>query len=117
MRFHHVNLAVHPDLVDAEIDFLLAGLGMERLEPPAEFANVARWFQFSDGAQIHLTVTTDSVQTPPGHIAIEVGSDLDGLNERLATRGWGGKRREGPSGGLSFVTDPGGHLWELRQTV
>jgi catechol 2,3-dioxygenase-like lactoylglutathione lyase family enzyme len=114
MRFHHVNLAVHPDVLDAEIEYLLDGIGMKRLEAPAEFAELAKWFDFPDGAQIHLSPTTDAVATKPGHVAVVFGDQLEVVAARMAARGLETRGIDGPAGAIKFVTDPAGHLWELR---
>jgi hypothetical protein len=65
MRLHHVNLAVHPDLLEAEMQFLADGLGLLRLDPGPELADRARWYEFPDGTQVHLSRTTDPSAPSP----------------------------------------------------
>lgn len=114
MRLHHVNIAVHPDLLDAEVRFLVDGLGLSRLDPGPELAERARWYEFPDGSQVHLSRTTDPIRTRPGHIALEVGDALDEIDQRLLAVGLAPERQQGREPAVSLVSDPAGHLWELR---
>jgi hypothetical protein len=114
MRFHHVNLAVHPDLLEDEMAFLSEGLGLVRVEAGPELADRARWFAFPDGMQVHLSRTTDPINTKPGHIAVNVGADLDAIEGRLDTSGLHPVRRDGAEMSVTIVSDPAGHVWELR---
>lgn len=114
MRLHHVNLAVHPDLLDAEIDFLVDGLGLVRVDPGPELADRARWFTFPDGAQVHLSRTTDPVHTKPGHIAMTVDDQLEAIEQRLVEAGLAPMRQAGRAPAVTILSDPAGHVWELR---
>jgi catechol 2,3-dioxygenase-like lactoylglutathione lyase family enzyme len=113
MRFHHVNLAVHPDLLDDEIEFLVNGLGLERLDPGPELANLARWFGFPEGVQVHLSRTAEPYDEGPGHVAVVVGDELDALDAHLVEAGLKPVRQDRLPA-VSIVTDPAGHVWELR---
>jgi catechol 2,3-dioxygenase-like lactoylglutathione lyase family enzyme len=114
MRLHHVNIAVHPDLLDAEMQFLAEGLGLSRLDPGPELAERARWYEFPDGTQVHLSRTTDPISTRPGHIALDVGDALDDIEQRLRAAGLAPERQQGREPAVTLVSDPGGHMWELR---
>ena len=117
MRFHHVNLAVHPDQLDAEIQFLCDGLGLRRVEPPPELADRARWYELPDGVQIHLSRTREPFTTDPGHVAVDVGDDLPAIEARLAAAGRLPAGDEGVRPGVRIVHDPAGHMWELRTSA
>ncbi|CAB4725347.1 MAG: glyoxalase [Actinobacteria bacterium] len=114
MRLHHVNIAVHPDLLEAEMGFLAGCLGLSRLDPGPELAERARWYEFPDGSQVHLSRTTDPISTRPGHIALDVGDALDEIDQRLVAAGLSPQRQQGREPAVSLVSDPAGHLWELR---
>src|ERR1700684_1651091 len=86
-RFHHVNLGIPVGGTDAEADFLVGILGYTRLEPPAELASVAKWFEAADGSQIHLSEDPDHRPAARAHVAIEVGDELDELRSRLKHAG------------------------------
>lgn len=112
MRLHHVNLALHPDRIDDEMAFLAEGLGLVRVDAP-QFPT-ARWFAFPDGTEVHLSRAEHDVHTAPGHIAVVLGDALDATCARLAAMGFEQRSVEGLGFAVALVTDPGGHLWELR---
>jgi hypothetical protein len=114
MRLHHVNLAVHPDLLEVEMRFLADGLGLSRLDPGPELAERARWYSFPDGTEVHLSRTTDPISTRPGHIALEVGDMLVDIEQRLVAAGLDPVRQVGREPAVTIVSDPAGHVWELR---
>jgi catechol 2,3-dioxygenase-like lactoylglutathione lyase family enzyme len=114
MRLHHVNLAVHPDVLDDEIGFLTGGLGLTRLDPGPELADRSRWFAFADGTEVHLSRTTDPIHTAPGHVALVVGDAFDAIEARLLESGLPAVRQEGRSPAVTILRDPAGHLWEIR---
>jgi catechol 2,3-dioxygenase-like lactoylglutathione lyase family enzyme len=114
MRMHHVNLAVHPDVLEDEIEFLTRGLGLRRVDPGPELAERARWFEVSDGTQVHLSRTTNPVQTRPGHVALDVGEEFEAIEARLGEYGLHPMRQEGRDPAVSILSDPAGHVWELR---
>lgn len=112
MRLHHVNLAVHPDVLDAEMAFLADGLGLVRV--PAPQFPTARWFAFPDGTEVHLSRTEEPIATKPGHVALVLGEAFAATCERLAALGCTARAVEGLGMDVALYDDPGGHLWELR---
>lgn len=114
MRLHHVNLAVHPDLLDAEIAFLVDGLGLVRVDPGPALADRARWFEFADGTQVHLSRTPEPVLTKPGHVAVVVGDAFAAVVGRLAALGLESRTIDGMGFAIALYDDPAGHLWEVR---
>ncbi len=112
MRLHHVNLALHPDRIDDEIAFLTDGLGLVHVDAP-QFPT-ARWYAFPDGTEVHLSRTEDSVRSAPGHVALVLGDAFDDVCARLDALGFDRRAVDGLGFAVALVTDPGGHLWELR---
>src|SRR5437762_2629294 len=79
-RFHHVNLNVSDENVDAQEAFLVDVLGYRRMELDDKLRAVgARWFEASDGSQVHLSAQP--------HVAVEFAADLPGVEERLRNAG------------------------------
>ncbi len=112
-NFHHANLFVAPDKMEAQAAFLTDVLGYRRLDPGERMKGLgANWFQASDGTEVHLG-------TNP-HSAIDYGADLAQVEKRLESAGVAFKAVEGitaPDGTalrLLICTDPGGNQWELR---
>lgn len=114
MRFHHVNLGVPEGGAEAEEAFLLEVLGYRRLDPPAELAGVARWFESDDGHQIHLSEDPDHRPAARAHVAIEVGSDLLPIEAKLQRAGVEHSSFGGAGLRVLFCQDPAGNRWELR---
>jgi hypothetical protein len=112
MRLHHVNLAVHPDVLDEEMTFLAEGLGLVRVDAP-QFPT-ARWFAFPDGTEVHLSRTEEPILTKPGHVALVVGDAFAATCARLGALGLTPRAIEGLGMDVALYDDPGGHLWELR---
>jgi catechol 2,3-dioxygenase-like lactoylglutathione lyase family enzyme len=114
--FHHVNLGVPPDDVDAEIDFLMQVLDF-RPVPRDEAATAvgARWYQDDDGAQIHLSTDPDHRPAAMAHVAIEYGPALATVEDRLRQAGVPFDRAELPGfPPVLLCRDPAGNRWELR---
>ena len=112
-NFHHANLFVTPDKLEAQAEFLTEVLGYKRMEVDERMRGLgANWFQASDGTEVHLG-------TNP-HSAIDYGADLAEVEQRLASAGVAFKAVEGitaPDGTelrLLICKDPGGNQWELR---
>lgn len=114
MRLHHVNLAVHPDLIDAEIEFLVTGLGLTWVDPGPELLDRAKWYRFRDGTQVHLSRTADPVVTKPGHLAVAAGDEFDSLTQRLREQGYACRVVDGLGYPIALFDDPAGHQWEIR---
>jgi catechol 2,3-dioxygenase-like lactoylglutathione lyase family enzyme len=115
VRFHHVNLAVPPDLIEAEIEFLVEVIGMRPVDPGPELADVAIWFELDGGAQVHLSRDPAFVPSEKAHVAVEVDEAVDAVEARLVGRGIEvGRARVLPT--VVLCTDPSGNRWELRCT-
>jgi hypothetical protein len=112
VRMHHVNLGVPPGGADDEAAFL-ADVGYRRLAGPAEFPK-AKWFEASDGSQVHLSEDPDHRPAARAHVAVVLGDELDEVVERLQTRGTDAEI--GGFGGVrvAICLDPAGNRWELR---
>ena len=84
-RLHHVNLGIPVGGTDAEAGFLVDLLGYKRIEPPPALASVAKWFEYEDGTQIHLSEDPDHRPAARAHVAVELGDELGAL-ERSSTK-------------------------------
>jgi catechol 2,3-dioxygenase-like lactoylglutathione lyase family enzyme len=122
-RHHHVNLAVPPGGVEAEISFLVDVLGYSRLEltdAVREIAPGAKWFEAEDGSQIHLSEDEGHRPADRAHVAVEFDeAELTAVRGRLESEGMdftSGEPRPGFPATV-FLRDPGGNRWELRGTV
>jgi catechol 2,3-dioxygenase-like lactoylglutathione lyase family enzyme len=114
-RFHHVNLGVPIDGLDAESDWLVEVLGYQRLDPGGELAAMgACWFETEDGSQVHLSRDPEHRAAARAHVAV-VYDDLGPVERALAERGdeFGVSEREELK--VLFCQDPAGNRWELRQ--
>ena len=114
LRFHHVNLGVPVGGAEAEGAFLLEVLGYRRVVPPPELAGVARWFESEDGRQIHLSEDPDHRAAARAHVAVEVGSDLAALEQKLQGAGIEYSTVGVDRQRVVFCRDPAGNRWELR---
>ena len=114
LRFHHVNLGVPVGGAEAEGAFLLEVLGYRRVVPPPELAGVARWFESEDGRQIHLSEDPDHRAAARAHVAVEVGSDLAALEQKLHSAGIEYSTVGVDRQPVVFCRDPAGNRWELR---
>ena len=72
-RLHHVNLGIPVGGTDAEAGFLVDLLGYKRVEPPPELASVAKWFEYEDGTQIHLSEDPEHRPAARAHVAGRTG--------------------------------------------
>jgi catechol 2,3-dioxygenase-like lactoylglutathione lyase family enzyme len=115
LRFAHVNLGVPTDGIADESTFLVDVLGMARVEPPPELRDRAFWFEFADGAQVHLSEDPDHRPAARAHVAIDVGDELDTIGRRFAEHGLEPpSKRTRPDVVVLDCTDPAGNRWELR---
>ena len=112
-NFHHVNLFVTPEKLEAQAGFLTEVLGYRKMAVDERMKGLgANWFQASDGTEVHLS-------TNP-HAAIDYGDGLAEVEQRLASAGVVFKAVEGltaPDGSalrLLICKDPGDNQWELR---
>jgi hypothetical protein len=112
-NFHHVNLYVTPENLEAQASFLTEVLGYKRMVVDDRMRGLgANWFQASDGTEVHLSTTP--------HAAIEYGAELAEVEKRLEQAGIEYKAVEGfkaPDGSdlrIVICKDPGDNQWELR---
>jgi hypothetical protein len=114
-KFHHANLAVTPDLAEAEADFLVGILGYRRLTPPQAAADFgARWFEADDGTQVHLSLDPDHVPAAMAHTAIDISGERREVERRLTDAKIPFKAAEFDGTRIVLCKDPGGNRWELR---
>jgi catechol 2,3-dioxygenase-like lactoylglutathione lyase family enzyme len=109
-----VNLGVPVGGVDAEETFLLEVLGYRRVTPPPDLADRARWFEGEDGKQIHLSEDPEHRPAARAHVAVEVGNELDQLQDRLEAAGQEYSTFDGNDMRVVLCADPAGNRWELR---
>jgi catechol 2,3-dioxygenase-like lactoylglutathione lyase family enzyme len=116
LLFHHVNLGVPPDDVDAEAGFLVQLLGFRPVPRDESMGAIgARWYEGDDGAQIHLSADPDHRPAAKAHVAIEYGPDLTTVEERLLQAGVAFERAALPGfPPVLLCRDPAGNSWELR---
>lgn len=115
-KLHHVNLTIPVGGENDEAAFLVDILGYQRVEAPEDLP-MAKWFEFSDGTQIHLSEDPDHHPSARSHVAIELGPDLKAVTERLDAAGYEVLRFDGPDMSVVFCEDPAGNRWELREPV
>ena len=115
-KLHHVNLSIPVGGEDAEAAFLIGILGYSRLPSPEDIP-IAKWFEFPDGTQIHLSEDPDHNPSTRAHVAMELGADLDAVTKRLDDAGYEVARFDRPDVRVVFVEDPSGNRWELREPV
>ena len=114
-RFHHVNLGVPPEAVDAEADFLTSVLGYRRLQSPPDLQQYnPKWFEADDGTQVHLSVDPEHRPAARAHTAIELAGQSAEVERRLGEAGIDVQVRGDGDGRTLFCADPAGNLWELR---
>jgi hypothetical protein len=89
-RFHHVNLGIPVGGTEAEAEFLVGLLGYTRLQPPAELASLAKWFEAADGYE------------------------LAALERAFDDAGYLYKQFDSQGLRILFCEDPAGNRWELR---
>jgi catechol 2,3-dioxygenase-like lactoylglutathione lyase family enzyme len=115
-QFHHVNLGVPPDEIDAEIAFLVEILGYRPVAVDETLRQLgARWYEADDGSQVHLSPDPDHKPASRAHVAIAYGADLGSVEKRLehAEIGFDSGALPGFPRVL-MCRDPAGNLWELR---
>jgi catechol 2,3-dioxygenase-like lactoylglutathione lyase family enzyme len=114
-RFHHVNLGVPPDAIDAEEDFLIDVLGYRRMEIPSDMQQFQpKWFEADDGSQVHLSVDPEHRVAARAHTAIELAGETDEVERRLGKAGIDFKTFGDGDARTLFCVDPAGNRWELR---
>jgi catechol 2,3-dioxygenase-like lactoylglutathione lyase family enzyme len=113
-RLHHVNLGIPVGGVDAEAGFLVDFLGYTRLEPPPSLASVAKWFEYEDGTQIHLSEDPEHRPGARAHVAVELGEQLAAVEQLFDRAGYAYTHLDGQDLRVVFCQDPAGNRWELR---
>lgn len=109
----HVSIEVHPDDVEAAVEFW-GLLGFGRVASPEALGGYVTWVE-RGGTQIHL-IHTDAATVPVlGHAAVVV-DDFERALDAVAAAGhevaetrqlWGARR--------AFAIAPGGHRVELME--
>ena len=116
VAFHHVNLGVPVDGLEAQAGFLLNVLGYRRVEVDEQLQKMgANWFEADDGSQVHLSVDPDHRPAARAHVALAFGPALGDVERRLQERAieFDSSHRPGfPQ--VLFCQDPSGNRWELR---
>jgi catechol 2,3-dioxygenase-like lactoylglutathione lyase family enzyme len=116
IAFHHVNLGVPEDGLDAEAWFLEDVLGYKRMQVSGELAKMGvNWFEASDGSQIHLSLDPDHRPAARAHVAVAFGPELADVERRLKEADIefdSGQRPGFPR--VVNCRDPAGNRWELR---
>ena len=110
-KFHHVNLGLVSDDLDAEMRFLVDVLGYRAVE----VNELHRWFETDDGTQVHLSIDPDHRPAHRAHVAVEYGAELGGLEDRLNAAGV--ETQKSQKDGFPPIViccDPAGNRWELR---
>lgn len=115
-KLHHVNLTIPVGGEKDEAAFLVDILGYQRVPSPEDLP-MAKWFEFSDGTQIHLSEDPDHHPSARAHVALELGADLEAVAERLDAAGYDLSRFDGAGVRVVFCQDPAGNRWELRDPV
>jgi hypothetical protein len=116
-RHHHVNLGVPPGGLAAEAAFLVDVLGYRRLDPPEELRGRANWFEAEDGSQVHLSEDPEHQPPARAHTAVDYGSDLAMVRDRLTRLGSEFRCFDGVGTQVVFCKDAAGNQWELRGTL
>ena len=116
VTFHHVNLGVPVDGLDAEAHFLMDVLGYRRAEVSGELQKMgANWFEAGDGSQVHLSPDPDHRPAARAHVAVAFGAELADLERRLRDGAFEFESAQRPGfPQVLFCQDPAGNRWELR---
>ena len=113
-RFHHVNLGIYEDGLDAQAEFLVGVIGLHRVDPGPELAGVANWFEADDGTQVHLSKDPEHRPAARAHVAMEFGGELGDVERRLQAAGYSSDQLEFDGRRIVICCDPAGNRWELR---
>jgi len=116
-RHHHVNLGVPPGGLGPEAGFLVDVLGYRVVEPPEQLRGRAHWFEAEDASQVHLSEDPEHHPAERAHTAVDFGTDLAAVRDRLTSAGYDFTRFDGVGPQVLFCKDPAGNRWELRGTL
>ena len=114
VRFHHVNLGIYDDGLDAQAEFLTEVIGLHRVDPGPGLAGVANWFEADDGTQVHLSRDPDHRPAARAHVAMEFGDALAAVEQRLTAASVSAEVLEFDGRRIVICCDPAGNRWELR---
>ena len=116
VNFHHVNLGVPVDGLDAEAGFLIDVLGYQRVKVDRELQQMGvNWFEADDGSQIHLSPDPDHRPAARAHVAVSFGAALPDVELRLKEGAIEFESSHRPGfPAVLFCQDPAGNRWELR---
>jgi hypothetical protein len=114
VRIHHVNLGILPGGTDDETAFLF-DVGYRQLPGPPQFPN-AKWFEASDGSQVHLSEDPEHKPADRAHVAVVLGDELDEVVERLRAHGTDAEIGGFGDVRVAICLDPAGNRWELRDS-
>ncbi|MBV9661768.1 MAG: hypothetical protein JO337_11480 [Acidimicrobiales bacterium] len=116
VTFHHVNLGVPVDGLDAEAWFLTDVIGYRRVVLDEQLLEMgASWFEADDGSQVHLSADPDHRPAGRAHVAVALGPALAEIERRLQDNDieFDSLARPGfPP--ILLCRDPAGNRWELR---
>jgi catechol 2,3-dioxygenase-like lactoylglutathione lyase family enzyme len=115
--FHHVNLGIPVGGADAEAAFLVDFVGYQRVELTPDAGPTARWFESSDGKQVHLSEDPDHRPAARAHVAVELGDQLGALERKFDQVGYQYETADRADRRTVFCQDPAGNRWELRGTL
>ena len=115
-KLHHVNLTIPLGGEEDEATFLVDIIGYTRVPAPEDLP-MAKWFEFSDGTQIHLSEDREHHPSARAHVAIELGPELPAVVARLDAAGYEVFRFDGSDVRVVFCEDPAGNRWELRDPI
>jgi catechol 2,3-dioxygenase-like lactoylglutathione lyase family enzyme len=116
-RHHHVNLGVPPGGIEAQESFLVDVLGYQRMNVSEDLrAMGVKWFEGSDGSQIHLSEDPDHSPPKRAHVAVECSDDeLPIVEKALEAAGISTRNIENTQIRKFLVfKDPSGNRWEIR---
>ena len=116
VTFHHVNLGVPVDGLEAEAGFLMDVLGYRRVPIDSELQKMgANWYEADDGSQVHLSADPDHRPAARAHVAVAFGSHLADVERRLQEGSIEFDSSDRPGfPRVVICQDPAGNRWELR---
>ena len=76
----------------------------------------AKWFEASDGSQVHLSEDPEHRPADRAHVAVVLGDELDEVVERLRTHGTDAEIGGFGDVRVAICLDPAGNRWELRDS-
>jgi catechol 2,3-dioxygenase-like lactoylglutathione lyase family enzyme len=112
-----VNLGVPSGGIEAQERFLVDVLGYRRMTLTDQQREMGvKWFEGSDGSQIHLSEDPDHQPPKRAHVAVECSDDeLADVQKRLADAGISVRPITNPDIRTFLVLkDPSGNRWEIR---